>query len=94
MTTKTKGTLKAVPRAAWSPMTGRAFAQVGPHWVICCDPGADIAADALDAAELARRWNAYPILIAALNRITANPRAVSAILATATDTLEILKGAA
>lgn len=52
-------TLFAVARDQWSPVTGRAFAQVGPRCVICCEPGADIAGDAQDAAELARRWNAF-----------------------------------
>lgn len=32
-------------------------------------PGAAIASDAQDAAELARRWNAYPHLVAALERV-------------------------
>lgn len=31
-------TLFAVARADWSPVTGRAFAQVGPRHVIGCDP--------------------------------------------------------
>jgi hypothetical protein len=62
-------TLFAIARADWSPVTGRAFAQVGPHHVVCCEPGADIAGDAQDAAELARRWNAYPHLVAALERV-------------------------
>jgi hypothetical protein len=79
MKTKNKGTLTAMPRADWSPLTGRAFAQVGPHWVICSDPAADIAADAEDAAELARRWNAYPILVAALERIAATRDARHAV---------------
>jgi hypothetical protein len=69
MKTKTQGTLFAVARADWSPVSGRAFAQVGPHWIICSEPTADIAADAVDAAELARRWNAYPALVAALERV-------------------------
>ncbi|MGT2471640.1 hypothetical protein [Paraburkholderia terrae] len=62
-------TLFAVARADWSPVAGRAFAQVGPRYVICCEPNADIAVDAQDAAELARRWNAYPRLLAALERV-------------------------
>ncbi|MCI0146660.1 hypothetical protein KNO81_12255 [Paraburkholderia sediminicola] len=62
-------TLFAIARADWNPVIGRAFAQVGPHHVVCCAPGADIASDAQDAAELARRWNAYPALVAALERV-------------------------
>jgi hypothetical protein len=62
-------TLFAVARADWSPCRGRAFAQVGPHCVVCCEPGAVIAGDAQDAAELARRWNAYPRLVAAFERV-------------------------
>ena len=94
MKTKTRGALFAVARKDWNPATGRAFAQVGPQHVVCCEPGADISSDAKDAAELAHRWNAYPILVAALNRITANPRAVAAIVETANTTLAQLKGAA
>lgn len=63
--------LFAISRVDWSPATGRAFAQVGPRYVryvICCEPNADIAGDSQDAAELARRWNAYPVLVAALER--------------------------
>ncbi|TAM06368.1 MAG: hypothetical protein EPN70_05860 [Paraburkholderia sp.] len=69
MKTKNKGTLTAMRRADWSPLIGRPFAQVGPHHVVCCEPGADIASDAQDAAELARRWNEYPRLLAALERV-------------------------
>ena len=61
--------LFALAGADWNPLKGRAFAQVGPHYVVCCEPGADIASDAVDAAELARRWNAYPNLVAALERV-------------------------
>jgi hypothetical protein len=71
-----KQKLTAVARANWSPATGRAFAQVGPNHVICCEPGADIADDAQDAAELARRWNAYPALVAALDVRTRTGRIV------------------
>lgn len=69
MKTKTRGLLFAVARANWEPISGRPFAQVGPHHVVCCEPGADILSDAQDAAELARRWNAYPDLVAALERV-------------------------
>jgi hypothetical protein len=72
-------TLFAVARADWSPVSGRAFAQVGPHHVVCCEPGADIAGDAQDAAELARRWNAYPVLVAALERVAATRDARHAV---------------
>ncbi|CAB3744329.1 hypothetical protein [Paraburkholderia rhynchosiae] len=72
-------TLFAVARADWSPHKGRAFAQIGPHHVLCCEPGADISSDAKDAAELARRWNAFPILVAALERIAATRDARHAV---------------
>ncbi|SAK98457.1 hypothetical protein AWB80_07525 [Caballeronia pedi] len=83
---KTKGILRSMPRAEWTSLAGRPFALVGPHHVIVCDAGAAIQSDALDAAELARRWNAYPILIEALQRVAATRDARHALIA--------LKGAA
>jgi hypothetical protein len=50
--------LRVVPRATWTPEIGRASAQVGPHYVTCCDPNDESHSDAVDAAELVRRWNA------------------------------------
>lgn len=69
MKTNNKGRLTAMRRADWSPMIGRPFAQVGPHYVVCSEPSANIGTDAADAGELARRWNAYPHLVAALERV-------------------------
>lgn len=62
-------TLRAVALSEWTPNVGRAFARVGIHQVICCDPGAEIGTDSADAVELARRWNAYPTLVEALKRV-------------------------
>ncbi|REG61570.1 hypothetical protein B0G80_4423 [Paraburkholderia sp. BL6669N2] len=77
---KTKeGTLTSMRRADWSPSIGRPFAQVGPHHVVCCEPGADLASDAQDAAELARRWNMYPVLVEALERVAATREARHAV---------------
>lgn len=70
MKTQTRGILFAIARKDWKPIAGRPFAQVGPNHVVCCEPGADIGTDAQDAAELAHRWNAYPELVAALERVT------------------------
>lgn len=94
MKTKTRGILFAVARADWNPAKGRAFAQVGPHHVLCCEPSADIASDAQDAAELARRWNAYPALVAALERVTRTGNVRHAVDAANEALAHIKKGAA
>lgn len=62
-------TLRAVAVSEWAPNVGRAFARVGIHQVVCCDPDAEIGTDAADAAELARRWNDHSRMLAALQVI-------------------------
>jgi hypothetical protein len=62
-------TLRAVAVSAWTPDVGRAFARVGVHWTICCEPCAEIGTDASDAAEIVRRWNEFPRMLAALQLI-------------------------
>jgi len=74
-------TLRAVAVSEWTPSVGRAFARVGIHWTICCEPGAEIGTDGADAAEIAMRYNAFPHLVAALARITTTADRQRAVVA-------------
>jgi hypothetical protein len=69
MARKPAGTLTAIARKDWDAGNERPFARIGMHHMLVCEPADELLADDVDAAELAHRWNAYPILVAAIARI-------------------------
>lgn len=85
-------TLRAIARKDWDAGNERPFGRIGVNHLLVCALADELLADDVDAAEVAHRWNAYPILVAALQLIARTADSVHRARAAANDALLTMPG--